>query len=200
MEKLIEAFFEQAPKEAGSIYNERSLQLELAYWFRLAGALVEFERPFQVKRLPDSTCPPKANLDLLVRYDGITTAIELKVPLNGRHPETLYDFCNDVAFIEGIVRGRLADRGYCLLVTNDRAFWADSGRGSTIHNLFRCKGSKLTGMIEKPTGQTKTRVALSGCYTPADNWCTVRDQRLMVRAQYLLLRIAPDLATFEMGG
>jgi hypothetical protein len=190
MEKLIEDFFEQAPEESGPIYNERSLQLELACWFRRMGARVEFEHPYQVIGLPGSTCPSKMNLDLLVCDDDLRTAIELKVPLNGQHPETFYNFCNDISFIEGIVRGKFADKGCCLLITNDRNFWEDTGRGSTIHNLFRCKGSKLTGLIEKPTGQNKTRVALSGCYTPADNWRDVRDQRLMADAKYLLLDIA----------
>lgn len=189
MEKLIEAFFEQAPEESGPIYNERSLQLELAYWFRRMSARVEFERPCRVTGLSGSTCPPKTNLDLLVRDDRLTTAFELKVPLNGRHPETLYDFCNDISFIEGILRGRLADKGYCLLVTNDHNFWRDTGQGSTIHNLFRCKGSKLNGLVEKPTGKNKTMVSISGSYSPADNWRDVRDQRLMANAKYLLLEI-----------
>lgn len=189
MQELIESFFVSAPEECGSIYNERSLQLELAYWFRRMGARVEFERPFQIPPFGCSTCQPKENLDLLVRKDGVTAAIELKVPLNGRHPETLYDFCSDISFIEGIVRYKFADQGYCLLLTNDHIFWQDSGRGSVIHDLFRCRGSKLTGVIGKPTGKKDTTVALSGCYGSADGWRAVRDQRIMRGAQYLLLAI-----------
>lgn len=192
MENLIEDFFENPPEECGAIYNERSLQLELAYWFRRMGARVEFERSYRVTALDGSTCPSKSNLDLLVEKDGATIALELKVPLNGRHPETLYDFCNDVAFVEGIVRGGLADRGYCLLVTNERAFWTDSGRGSTIHNLFRCAGSTLTGLVEKPTSPKNTAVVLSGRYAPADRWRNLRGHRLMKDAQYLLLDIEPE--------
>ncbi len=192
MRELIESFFEQPPKDCGPIYNERSLQLELAYWFRRMGARVEFERPYRIMGLDGSTCPPKSNLDLLVRKDGVSAAIEFKVPLNGQHPETLYSFCNDIAFIEGVVRHKFVDRGYCLLVTNDHVFWEDTGRGSMIHNLFRCRGSTLSGVVEKPTGQKKTTVALSGCYAPADSWRAVRDQRLMPDAQYLLLGIGSE--------
>jgi hypothetical protein len=191
MQKLIESFFENAPEGCGPIYNERPLQLELACWFRCMGAQVEFERPLQISPFGGSTCVPKKNLDLLVRKDGVTTAIELKVPLNGQHPETLYNFCSDITFIEGIIRHKFADGGYCLLVTTDRVFWDDRGRGSPIHNLFRCRGSKLTVVIEKPTGQNKTTVALSGCYAPADSWRAVRDPRIMSGAQYLLLGIGP---------
>jgi len=188
MQKLIESFFEKAPEACGTIYNERSLQLELACWFRCMGARVEFERPFRIPPFGGSTCRPKENLDLLVEKGGVSIAIELKVPLNGQHPETLYSFCNDIAFIEGIVRHKFAHRGYCLLVTNDRVFWEDSGRGSRIHNLFRCRGSKLTG-------PNQTTVALSGCYAPADCWRSVRDQRIMYGAQYMLLDIDPEAGT-----
>lgn len=189
MESLLASFFEKAPESCGPIYNERSLQLELACLFRAHGAQVEFERPFVVAPPKGSTCPVKSNLDLLVRNDGRTTAIELKVPLNGRHPETFYDFCNDIAFVEGILRAGHADTGVCLMLTSDRAFWLDSGRGSTIHNLFRRKGSLLSGNIPKPTGTVKTMVVVSGKYYPADLWATVRDTRLMGAAQYLAVEI-----------
>lgn len=165
------------------------IALELACHFRAHGAQVEFERPFVIARLEGSTCPVKSNLDLLVRNNGHATAIELKVPLNGRHPETLYDFCNDIAFVEGILRAGHADTGVCLMLTSDRAFWSDSGRGSTIHNLFRRKGSPLTGAIQKPTGAGDTAVVVSGKYYPADRWAAVRDTRLMGTAQYLAVEI-----------
>jgi hypothetical protein len=189
MESLLASFFEKAPESCGPIYNERSLQLELACFFRARGAQVEFERPFVIAPLEGSTCPVKSNLDLLVRNGGQTTAIELKVPLNGRHPETLYDFCNDIAFVEGILRAGHADTGVCLMLTSDRAFWFDSGRGSTIHNLFRRKGSLLNGAIQKPTGTANTIVVVSGKYYPADLWAGVRDTRLMGAAQYLAVEI-----------
>lgn len=196
MHNLICSFFERAPDSCGPIYNERSLQLELACYFRAHGAQVEFERSFEIKALPGSTCTSKRNLDLFVRKGGQTTAIELKVPLNGQHPETLYSFCNDIAFVEGIVRAKQADSGFCLMVTNDPVFWTDSRRGSPVHDLFRCKGSCLTGAIQKPTGQNKTTVILSGRYTPADRWISVRDNRLIDRAQYLAIEIqaAPFIA------
>jgi len=66
-----------------------------------------------------------------------------------------------------------------------------SGRGSPIHNFFRCKGSLLTGAIPKPTGKANTAVIVSGRYAPADLWTPVRDSRLMSGAQYLAFEIAP---------
>ncbi|WP_148277155.1 hypothetical protein [Methylocystis sp. SC2] len=192
MESFLASFFEKVPESCGPIYNERSLQLELACLFRAQGAQVEFERPFVIAPLEGSTCPVKSNLDLLIRNNGQTTAIELKVPLNGRHPETLYDFCNDIAFVEGILRAGHADTGICVMLTSDRVFWSDSGRGSAIHNLFRRKGSLLNGAIQKPTGAANTTVFVCGKYYPADRWVAVRDTRLMGDdAKYLAIEIKP---------
>jgi hypothetical protein len=191
MRTNIEAFFDHANEACGEIHNERALQLELAYYFRSLGAHVQFERTFRVSPPVGSSCPVKSNLDLLVEKDGKRTAIELKVPLNGQHPETLYSFCNDISFIETLIRAGAADNGFCLLVTNDRAFWTDSGRGSPIHNLFRCKGARLSGVVQKPTGAKDTQVVLTGGYLPADRWLPVNNNHLMGRAQYLLLEIFP---------
>ena len=194
MKSLLASFFEKAPDLCGPIYNERSLQLELAWLFRARGAQVVFESRFRdLVPLEGHTCPMKSNLDLLVRNNDQTAAIELKVPLSGRQPETLYDFCNDIAFVESILRAGHANTGVCLMLTSDRAFWLDSGRGSTIHNLFRQKGSLLTGAIPKPTGTANTTVVVSGKYYPADLWTAVRDTRLMMgaAAQYLALEIRP---------
>ncbi|HYP57022.1 MAG TPA: hypothetical protein VEQ35_01905 [Beijerinckia sp.] len=192
MESLLASFFEKTLESCGQIYNERSLQLELACHFRAHGAQVEFERFFAVKPLDGSSRPVKSNLDLLVRTNGQTCAIELKVPLNGRHPETLYDFCNDIAFVEGILRAGYADTGMCLMLTSDQAFWTDSGRGSTIHNLFRRRRSLLNGDIQKPTGLANTKVVVSGKYYPADLWVDVRNTRLMEKAaRYLAVEIKP---------
>ena len=148
----IENFLAAPPEDAGTIYNERSLQLELGYHFRCQKFGVEFERPFKAPRPAGSTNKPKTNLDLLVTGNDKRVAIELKVPLNKRHPETLYDYCADIEFVEALVRNGQVDRGFCLLMTNDHVFWEDSGRGSEIHNCFRQAGTVLTGPIAKPTG------------------------------------------------
>ncbi len=175
MRPLIEAFFQRPPDSCGAIYNERSLQLELAYYFRQVGAHVEFERPYRITPLPGATCKAKSNLDLIVQMDGETVAMELKVPLNGRHPETLYDFCNDIAFVEAIVQEKFANRGFCLFVTNDRTFWTDSGRGSPVHDLFRRKGTELSGAVQKSTGGKDTAVVILGMPHMADDPNRYRD-------------------------
>jgi hypothetical protein len=188
IEEWLKRYFESPGNDAGPIYNERSLQLELACAFRRDGFQIEFERPFPVPRLEGSTLKRKQNLDLLVRAGEERAAIELKVPLNGQHPETMYAFCADIEFVEALKRSNVVDHGFCLMLTNDKAFWADSGRGSMIHNAFRCVDTELSGPVQKPTGSRETAVILSGSYRLAGQWRAV-SPRLLPNSQLLSIQI-----------
>jgi hypothetical protein len=181
-------YLSEPPAEAGPIYNERSVQLELGYAFRRDGFQVEFERPFRVPRQAGSTLKPKQNLDLLVRAGVETAAIELKVPLNGQHPETMYAFCADIEFVEALKQAGVVNHGFCLMFTNDRTFWEDSGRGSAIHDAFRCVGKEIGGLVQKPTGARDSAVMLSGGYRFAEQWRGVAP-RLLPNARLLLVQV-----------
>jgi len=184
-------FLQSPPEDAGPIYNERSLQLELGYFFRREKLKVQFERPFHIGRPKGSTKQPKTYLDLFVAGQTANMAVELKVPLNQRHPETLYDYCADLEFVESLMRNGACEFGACLLVTDDPTFWRDSGRGSEIHNFFRRKGEVLTGVISKPTGARDSCVVLTGAYSPATGWCDLKSFTLMKNARYLLTEVHP---------
>ena len=184
----LRGFFDDPGTGAGPVYNERSLQLELAFAFRRDGFRVEFERPFPVPRLDGSTLRPKQNLDLLVAHNGDSAAIELKVPLSGQHPETMYAFCADIEFVEALKRAGIVAHGFCALLTNDKVFWEDSGRGSPMHNLFRCTDTLLAGVVQRPTGPRDTMVVLSGSYSLAGLW-SAASCRLMSNARFLLVQI-----------
>ena len=184
----IEAFFAEPPTDCGTITNERSLQLELAYHFRQRGWSVRFEVPLRAQRLDGSTLRQKFNLDLLVQTGSFVSGIELKVPVNGRHPETIYDFCADLEFVESLKRADQIEVGFCIMATNDRAFWTDSGRGSGIHNQFRTVGEHLSGCITKPTGTRDTCVVLQSAYETAGRWRDL-DARLMLGGRYLAVAV-----------
>jgi hypothetical protein len=184
----IEEFFKTPPLECGRLTNERSLQLELAYFFRLQGWKVRFEVPFQAPRLDNSTLRPKSNLDLHLDVGGVIVGIELKVPVNGQHPETIYSFCADLEFVEAIKRAAHINVGFCVMATNDSVFWTDSGRGSVIHNQFRSVGLSLKGLIAKPTGAKDSCVVLENVYSTAGTWAEVSEQ-LFHRGKYLAIPI-----------
>ena len=122
----IELFLDTPEPKTGPISNERALQLELGCYLRDRGYRVEFEKSFNVQALDTSTRKPKRNLDLLLSEKGPRLGIELKVPLAGRVPETMYDFCADIEFIEALVRLKYVDKGLCILVTNNHHFWQSS--------------------------------------------------------------------------
>lgn len=187
----IKGFLLSPPEDVGPIYNERSLQLELGCYLRREKFKVQFERPFHVESPKGSTKRPKTYLDLLVVGKTGNTAIELKVPLNQRQPETLYDYCADLEFVEALMRSGACEFGACLLVTDDPTFWQDSGRGSDIHNYFRRKGEVLTGTISKPTGERDSCVVLTGNYSPSTEWRDLPNTRLMKNARYLLTEVKP---------
>ena len=189
IEKVIVEFFNDPPKECGVISNERALQLELAYFLRSKGYKCTFEKNLPLPRPPLSTVKPKSWLDLLVSDGEKQTAIELKVPLNGQHPETIYSFCMDIEFVEAILRNKNAHFGLCVFLTNDPVFWTDSGRGSEIHNFFREKGNKISGEIQKPTGTKETSVYIQGNYETWNKWQNFHDEKIMKNAQYLILPI-----------
>jgi hypothetical protein len=188
MREILESFFRTPPSNCGSISNERSLQLELGIFLRQSGYSVDFELPLKAERLAASTIKPKYNLDmLLISPNGERTGIELKVPLNGQHPETIYAFCADIEFLEAIKRSEIIDSGCAIMLTHDQAFWRDSGRGSPIHNMFRQANGKLTGLICKPTGSKDTFVQLEREYHVSARWFDV--QGLLPKGRCVLVDI-----------
>src|SRR5579883_3088901 len=158
----VETFLDADHREAGPVYNEHSLQLELGCFLRGRGYSVEFERPFATTSLPGSTRKAKRELDMLVVSGEYRSALELKVPLAGRVPETMYDFCADIEFVEGLVRARVAERGMALLVTDEGQFWRGEPRG--IYEAFRRADAQLSGIVVKPTGAKDSTISLSGRY------------------------------------
>jgi len=185
--ELLESFFRNPPAERGAITNERALQLELGIFLRSRGIAVDFERSLKAERLPGSTLKAKHNLDLLARHSGERVGIELKVPLHGQHPETMYAFFADIEFLEAIRRAGLIDRGFAIMTTPDRAFWTDSGRGSPIHDLFRNSNASINGRVEKPTGARDSCVVIEGRYQVAEAWSDCGE--LLQNARRLIVEV-----------
>src|SRR5258706_10979970 len=106
-ERLISEFVADITSGATEIYNEKSVQHELGFFLRrrLPGLKVQFERNVShfsdVKR--DWT---KREMDIAV-FGAVgrqlECAIEIKFPQNGRCPEEIFSFCEDIAFSEELV-------------------------------------------------------------------------------------------------
>lgn len=187
MFRLLSDFLAQEKNKAKQIDNERSLQLEIGMMFRSSLCDVRFEKVCRkLPTIPEHTKRQKRDLDLLVSRGEETLAIELKAPFSGRVPETMYDFYSDIAFVEAIVREGIADRGVCLIVTNDSAYWSGREIGG-IYEPLRVSGSSVGGVIRKPTGSKDEAIVLSGNYRPV--WHNIGNHEMLPGGRYVLVEI-----------
>jgi hypothetical protein len=164
LSKLVTEFCGQVANEKIEVYNEFSLQHELGIWLRnrLPGYKVQFERPagFFFSSLP-KLCKKEIDISVFSKeQQDYRYAIELKYPRNGRHPETMFDFCKDLSFIEDL-RHHGFSTAALLVFADDRLFYEGSDTG--IFGFFR-SGKPLCGCIEKPTGAKDDHVELRGSY------------------------------------
>lgn len=171
---LVSKFVEFAIANKIEIYNEFSLQHELGIFLRneLPGYLVQFER--NIKYFSASKFSfTKRELDIAVFSKDKTElkyAIELKYPRNGQHPETMFSFCKDIAFIEELKIAGFSHAALFILV-DDHLFYSGSGEG--IYGFFR-GGKPVAGRIEKPTGLKNDHVTVKGSYIVS--WTDVADK------------------------
>ena len=187
MLKLLRDFLDNKENGAAKIDNERALQLELGIMFRRMAYNVQFEVSCRSLSIhPAQTKPQKRDLDILVTNGNERFAIELKAPFAGRVPETMFDFYSDVSFIEAIISKGVADRGACLMLTNDSAYWG--GRETTgIYQPLRVPGTLLHGRIQKPTGDKSSTVYIENQYHPT--WRDLGNHTMLPNGRYNLIEI-----------
>lgn len=184
---IVEDFFDTLSTKVPSVYNESDLQHELGYSLRTSlpeGWNVRFEQPVGslfpgVKRLT------KKEIDLVITDGTRHFAIELKCPRRGRHPETMFDVCKDLAFLEELVEIGFAG-GLFAIHVEDPLFY--SGAGDGIYAHFR-SGKPLSDVVHKPTGKTASSLKLRGTYF-------VRWKECGLNARYWLQAISPHPAVF----
>lgn len=181
--KLFADFFRLVAQGQIEIYNEFSLQHELGIYLRtMIGAdyRIQFERPtpfFGIERFGLE----KKEIDISVFDHDLSSkyAVELKYPRNGRHPETMFDFCKDIRFLEQLAAGGFL-RCYFVAVVDDSLFY--EGKNTTgIYQYFR-SDKPIHGVIEKPTGKNKYPLEIAGSYK-------VEWQPLKAAEKYFLVEI-----------
>lgn len=148
------------------IYNEFSFQHELGIYLRQSFEsekyLVQFERNVSFFKI-NKTETIKKEIDIVI-YDIDKTekyGIELKYPLNGQYPESMYSFIKDIKFCE-----QLAEHGFnggiSLVAVKDKLFY-DGSLKEGIYKYFR--GDTLVSKkINKPTGNQIDSVWINGEY------------------------------------
>lgn len=167
----IETFFQIAESQTLRFYNEAELQHELGYWLRStmpSGTRVFFERKASTF-FPAAPRLAKTEIDLVMTAPGKPgpIAIELKCPRSKRVPDTMYDACTDLQFLE-----QLNAVGFCggvfVMHVDDPDFYSN-GKQTGIYAHFR-KGVPLPATLSSPTATAKPDVNLAGQYRV--NWQT----------------------------
>ena len=111
-----------------------------------------------------------------------------------------YDFCLDIARLEGIVRSGKAADGYAFLVTNDHLYWNPPRKtdandsDSVIHEEREITGTLAWSPRASP-GTTKGRetpVEISGRYLSQWRDYSYPQGRGNTRFRYLLMRVSPS--------
>jgi hypothetical protein len=134
MNAIVQDFIQSIALGQTEIYNEFSLQHELGIHLRkhLPEMKVRFER--NVSSLFASTSQfKKKEIDICIcSQDGAQkdSAFELKFPRNGQHPEQMFSFCKDIAFLEQLKQAGFL-KTYFLVFVDDILFY----EGATTRDL-----------------------------------------------------------------
>ncbi len=155
-------FLDRVRREEVELYNEASLQYELAIHLRHSldpAWKIQLERPVDYFGLHRASGFVKKEIDIVVFTEQQAHAIELKLPMRGQYPEQLYSFCKDILFLEQMVRAGFGTC-YFLAVVADRLFW--EGRTTDgIYAPFRGHAS-ICGEVRKPTGDRDESLRMAG--------------------------------------
>ena len=182
MKNLIAEFAADVGAGRIEIYNEFSLQHELGIYLRssLEGKKVQFERNVSFFGLEKAGFE-KREIDVSVfgTRNSPETAIELKYPRNGQHPEQMFSFCKDVRFAEQLKRAGF-QKAFVVIFAEDPLFYQGNTNG--IYGFFR-GGRDLTGVVQKPTGARNSRVQLEGNYSVRWNMVKEALKYTVIKAQ-----------------
>jgi hypothetical protein len=165
LSSLIQEFAEQVKSGMIEIYNEASIQCELAILLRHRIASeykVQLERNIDYFGL-DKGAFLKREMDIVIfgPNDGEKHCIELKFPTNGQYPGQMFSACKDVRFLEQLVSEGFSE-SFFVMFAGDPLFYINKG-SSGIYLSFR-KEKLMKGSIQKPTGNKDEAICLNGTY------------------------------------
>ena len=170
VQNYFEEFIDEIRKGNLQIYNEASIQYELAIFLRnkLPDNFIQLERNVSFFGLNKKKFEKK-EIDIVIFNKNKTekTAIEIKYPTNGQVPEQMFSFCKDIKFLEQLKEHGFVNNVF-LCLADEKGFW-EGNSPSPIYKFFREK-HPITGNISKPTGKESGEVKfhINGNYLA--NW------------------------------
>lgn len=170
LEQYIKSFFDDIKNNNEiEIYNEFSFQHELGIFLRERlkdkGYKIQFERNVKFFDYFPKERNEKKEIDIVVSDDNEKYAIELKFAneTNGQHPEKMFSFINDIYFMETVkTQCEGFVQNYCVTFVEDELFYTGK-KIDGIYAYFR-NGEKISGDIEKPTGEKKFKIRIKNAY------------------------------------
>lgn len=179
--QLIQDFCDLVCDGKIDIYNEFSLQHELGIFLRqhIRDHKIRFEKNISSFGY-DKKNFEKREIDISIIDSSLKLicAVELKFPRNKQVPEQMFNFCKDIVFLEQLKKQGMS-KGYFLAFSEDKAFY--SGKSKGIYRFFR-DAVPIEGRIQKPTGEEKTTLEITGRYVA--NW-----QPISQKLRYCLIQI-----------
>jgi len=183
-EHILDDFTSQIAKGKIQIYNEASIQYELAIFLKgiISNYKIQLERNVTHFKL-DKKNFVKREIDIVLFNKTKTRkfAIEIKYPTRSSgEPEQMYKFCEDIKFLEQLKESGFTNTFFLAISPNSR-FWNAGGKRGSIYEKFR-KEKELYGIIANPIRTSEEFVTLKGRHKM--NWLTIKDS-----TRYFVVRI-----------
>jgi len=156
------------------IYNEASVQCELAIYLR--GRLdnrykIQLERNIDYFNLHHENYIKKEMDIVIFATDRIEKqCIELKFPTQGQYPEQMFSACKDIKFLEQLIKSDF-ENCYFMMFADDHLFYEEKD-GGEIYKMFRVE-KLIKGEVRKPTGKKDELLHFDREYKI--EWQTLRD-------------------------
>ena len=191
----ISDFFSFAYSHKIELYNEYSLQHELGIFLRnqCTNYSVQFERNTSFFGI--NTATVKQEIDIAVFDKNEKFAIELKFPRNGAYPRRMFQFVEDICFIEQLKHNGFAGGCAVVLVDDPKFYSNQKGLGvSGIYSYFR-DGNSIQGVISNPMTKGPKQLTIKNSYNAIWNstnfWDRdeVADPIKSVLAKYYIIEI-----------
>ena len=180
---ILQEFARNIAIENIEIYNEASIQYELAIFLRktIGGTYkIQLERNISYFGLNKSHVLKK-EMDIVIFKQNKEEihCIELKYPRQGQYPEQMFSACKDVKFLEQLVNSGF-NTSYFMMFADDPLFYIEKG-DSGIYRMFR-KEKVIKNNIRKPTGRKDQVLSIDGVYNIY--WTRITD-----KLKYFIIKV-----------
>lgn len=149
----LENFANEITREKIEIYNEASVQFELAIYLRnflSNGNKIQLERNIKYFNFYNGNYLKK-EMDIVIftQDKKERQCIELKFPTQGQYPEQMFSACKDVKFLEQLVKSGF-NKCYFMMFAINPLFYTNRSSDSGIYKMFRSE-KIIKGEVRKPT-------------------------------------------------